>query len=233
MSEDIKIDKYGNVMVYENGKWVRNNVVTNQIKIGLKRGTIKDKIGSTHGGVKITQNLVNEVNKKFQISEKGRGVTSSLKQETGPKGKPLYKDKPVRTEPKAPPKDAKAKAAEATATQKAAKEAQRLKTPKYEITSVKKDGKTTVTVNVNGKPDADLKRALWKVVQNPKNLKGKESIRVGSKVIPIGIVRDFWKAMPKEVTKSIMTGPKVAPRGGGRIGGLPIGGGGLPFKHIK
>jgi hypothetical protein len=227
-TERVQVDKFGNVMVYKDGKWVRDTGITNRIKLALKKGTVKDKVGTVDNGVKITQSLVDKVNQKIQIQDKGRGVTESLKQETSPKGKPLYKDKPVRTEPKAPPKNAAAIAKEGAATVKAAEDARKLKTPEYEITSVKKDGKTTITVNVNGKPDADLKKALWKVVQNPKNLKGKESVKVGNKTVPISIVRDFWKAMPKEVTKSIMT-----PKGGPRIGGPLLGGGGMFMKQIK
>ena len=232
MSEEkVQVDKYGNVMVYKDGKWVRDTGVTNRIKLALKKGTVKDKVGTVDNGVKITQSLVNKVNQKIMIQSKGRGVTESLKEETGPKGKPLYKDEVRARNPKSPPKSAAAIAKEGAATAKAAEDARKLKTPEYEVSRVKKDGKTQVTVMVNGKPDTDLKKALWKIVQNPKNLKGKENIKVGGKTVPISIVRDFWKAMPKETSQAIVKKVYVG-KGGGLRGGV-IGGGGMFPEQIK
>ena len=227
--EDVKVDKFGNVMVYQNGKWVRNTLATNSIKIALRRGKVKDLLGTTSNGTKITQKLVNQVNQKLMVADKGRGVTSSLKQETGPKGKPLYKERPVRTEPKAPPKDATTRAKEAAATKEAAKEARRLKTPEFEISKRVVDGKTKVTVMHNGKEDVALKNAMWRIVQNPERLKGKDAIKVGDKTVPVSVLREFWRAMPKEVSKAIVNRP--AKGGGLRGGGIGIGG--IGMEQIK
>ena len=227
--EDVKVDKFGNVMVYQNGKWVRNTLATNSIKIALRRGKVKDLLGTTSNGTKITQQLVNQVNQKLMVADKGRGVTSSLQQETGPKGKPLYKDKPVRTEPKAPPKDATARAKEAAATKQAGKEAQRLKTPEFEVTKKVTGGKTEVRVLYKGKEDTALKNAMWRIVQNPERLKGKDVIRVGDKSVPVSVLREFWKAMPKEVSKAIVS-KRVK---GGPLRGGGIGVGGIGMEQIK
>jgi len=230
--KDAKVDQYGNVMVYENGKWVKNTSITNRIKLAIKRDKVKDLLGTVNNNVKITQEIINKVNQKLMIAEKGRGVTGSLTQETGPKNKPLYKDKPPRTEPKAPPKDTTAKAREAIDTKQTAKEAQKLKTPEFEIFKKVTDGKPEVKVLYKGEEDASLKKAMWKIVQNPNALKGKESIRIGNKSVPISILRQFWKAMPKEVSKSIVT-KKPTPKGGVMRGGVMLTGGGGLIEQIK
>jgi hypothetical protein len=133
--ENVKVDQYGNVMVKRaDGVWIRDTTLTNKIKNALKRNTTGKIIGETISGVKVTRGLVGQVNKKVLIEQKGRGVTSSLKQETGEKvtwsksksfesgqgnvgsgrvkveGKPLYKDSQYRGTPKGPPKTAAARA---------------------------------------------------------------------------------------------------------------------------
>jgi hypothetical protein len=238
--ENVKVDQYGNVMVRRaDGVWIRDTTLTNKIKNALKRNTTGKIIGETISGVKVTRGLVGQVNKKVLIEQKGRGVTSSLKQETGEKvtwsksksfesgqgnvgsgrvkveGKPLYKDSQYRGTPKGPPKTAAAKAAEAAATEKAGKEAQRLKAPEYEVSRKVTNGKTQVTVFYQGKEDSALKNAMTRILQNPAALKGKEIIKIGGKSVPISVLRDFWKAMPKETITAIA---KAGSRAAGPLG---------------
>jgi hypothetical protein len=217
MSEErVQVDKYGNVMVKRaDGKWVRDQTLTNRIKLALKRNTTGKIIGETISGVKVTKELVGKVNAKVLIEQKGRGVTSSLKEETGPKGKPLYKDEVRARNPKSPPKSEAAIAKEGAATEKAGKEAQRLKTPEYEVSKKVTNGKTQVTVFYQGKEDNALKNAMTRILQNPAALKGKELIKIGGKSVPISVLRDFWKAMPKETITAIA---KAGSRAAGPLG---------------
>lgn len=202
MSE-VQVDKYGNVMVKRaDGKWVRDQTLTNKIKLALRKNTTGKIIGETISGVKVTRELVGKVNQKVLIEQKGRGVSSALKEESG---------KRVTSSPKGPPKTAATRAKEAAATEKAGKEAQRLKTPEYEVSRKVTNGKTQVTVFYQGKEDNALKNAMTRILQNPAALKGKEIIKIGGKSVPISVLRDFWKAMPKEtITAIAKAGSKVA-----------------------
>lgn len=210
--ENVKVDKYGTVMVKRaDGVWIKDIKLTNAIKSALNKNTTGKIIGETVSGVKVTRELVSQVNKKVLVEQKGRGVTSSLKQELGPKGKPLYKDSQYRSTPQGPPKTAATRAAEAAATEKAGKEAQRLKTPEYEVSRKVTNGKTQVTVLYQGKEDNVLKNAMIRILQNPAALKGKEIIKIGGKSVPISVLRNFWKAMPKEtITAIAKAGSRVA-----------------------